>query len=278
MSEPSYYSKMVERNLGILGEERQEKLRNSTIPVFGVGALGSVSAEILVRSGVGGLRIVDIDHFEASNLNRQLHCYNSTLGEHKVDATKRFLLDVNPELRLDEFYVTDDDSIGQMLEGSEVVLMCIDDIIPSIHVARRCMEAGLPMIESVAMPYLNVRVFDKNSVSFETFYGFGTENMSIEELYNMSYEQKGKLVEEMIKTYAGIEGVLSFYNEGGAEKMMDGNFSTFAPMVWMQSAAIALEAVKLILDWGTISYAPDYAMYDPFTHKMVTHVGPDDRE
>lgn len=54
MTESSYYKNMVERNIGILGEERQEKLRATTIPVFGVGALGSISAEILVRSGVGG--------------------------------------------------------------------------------------------------------------------------------------------------------------------------------------------------------------------------------
>ena len=56
--------------------------------------------------------------------------------------------------------------------------------------------------------------------------------------------------------------------------MKEGNFSTFAPMVWMQSAAIALEAMKLILDWGTISYAPDYALYDSFTHALLEPARP----
>lgn len=274
MAGSNYYEKMVERNIGILGEERQEKLRNTTIPVFGVGALGSVSAEILVRSGVGGMRIVDIDHFEASNLNRQLHCYNSTLGEHKVDATKRFLLDINPELRIEEFYTTNDETISQMLDGAEVALMCIDDIIPSIHVARRCLEAGIPMVESVAMPYLNVRVFDTDTVPFETFYGFGTEGMSVEELNAMPKSERDGLVEHMIETFAGIDNLLSFYNQGGASRMQEGNFSTFAPMVWMQSAAIALEAVKLLLRWGEISYAPDYPIYDPFTLSMLDPKAP----
>lgn len=161
-----------------------------------------------------------------------------------------------------------------MLEGAEVALMCIDDVVPSIHVARKCYEAAIPIVDSVAMPCLNVRVFDTKSVPFEIFYGFGTEKLSIEELHSLSEAELGRLIERLIETFAGVENLLSFYNQGGASRMQEGNFSTFTPMVWMQSAAIALEAVKVLLDWGEISYAPDYAMYDPFTHTMLEPIVP----
>lgn len=272
MIEKNFYWNMVERNIGIFGKGNQEKLRNTTIPVFGTGGGGGVVAEILARSGVGGLRLVDIDTFEPSNLNRQMYSFNSTLGERKVDVVARFLKDINPELRIEKFHETNDDTIEKMLKDVPVAMMCIDKLIPSIHVARGCIERDIPMVETVVIPYLNVRVYNRETVTFEQFHGFPTEDKTIEELYNLSESEQLKLTDCFINAFAGIEGIRDYYCPEIAENTKAGKFSTIAPLVFLQGAMAALEAIKVILGIGKISYPPEYALYDPFQHKMLEPV------
>jgi molybdopterin/thiamine biosynthesis adenylyltransferase len=269
MGQDDYYWKMVQRNIGIFGRENQEKLRNTTIPVFGVGGGGGVVAEILTRSGVGGLRIVDIDTFEPSNINRQMYSFNSTLGERKVDVVARFLKDINPELQIEKFHVTDDETIEKMLRDVPVAMMCIDKLIPSIHVARGCIKRDIPMVETVVIPFLNVRVYNRDTVSFEQFHGFPTEDKTMEELCNLTESEQLELTDCFINAFAGIEGIRDYYCPEIAENTKAGRFPTIAPLVFLQGAMAALEAIKVILNLGKISYPPEYALYDPFQHKMM---------
>ncbi len=65
------YSNMIERNIGLVSYEEQEKIRNSHIILFGVGGLGGRIAEILVRSGCENLSIIDYARYSVSNLSTQ---------------------------------------------------------------------------------------------------------------------------------------------------------------------------------------------------------------
>jgi len=65
----------------LVGEEGIEKLRNSKVIVFGVGGVGSYTVEVLARSGVGHITMVDFDEISESNINRQLHSLRSTIGK-----------------------------------------------------------------------------------------------------------------------------------------------------------------------------------------------------
>ncbi|NLM60891.1 MAG: tRNA threonylcarbamoyladenosine dehydratase, partial [Clostridiales bacterium] len=69
----------------LLGSEALEKLRKSSVAVFGVGGVGGFCTEALARSGVGRIAIVDKDLVSISNLNRQIIATTSTLGRPKVD-------------------------------------------------------------------------------------------------------------------------------------------------------------------------------------------------
>jgi len=267
-----YYEKMVERNIGILTVEQQQKLKGCGIPVFGVGGVGGLVAELLVRCGVGKLKIVDIDNFEPSNLNRQIYAYKSTLGMHKVDVTERFLMDINPDLQLEKYYETNEETIACMLNNSNIAMMCIDQLIPSIHVARCCLERDITMLETVAMPYLNVRVYNRDTISFEAFHNFPTETKTIEELYCLTEQEKREIRECFFKAFAGLEDITSYYNDDALTNMKNGEFSSFAPFVWLQAALLSLEAIKILLGWGKISYAPEYAVYDPVKFKELSPV------
>ena len=87
--------------------------------IVGVGGVGAYAAEMLVRSGVGEVTLVDADVVSLTNLNRQLLALHSTLGESKVEVLKARLLDINPHLKVhcvNEFLK--DERIPQLLDSS----------------------------------------------------------------------------------------------------------------------------------------------------------------
>ena len=84
----------------VLGDRALEKLSRCHVAVFGLGGVGSYAAEILARSGVGQLTLVDRDTVSPSNINRQLYALHSTIGQPKVEAAARRCLDINPALRI----------------------------------------------------------------------------------------------------------------------------------------------------------------------------------
>ena len=88
------------RRLELLIGDKIEKLKNSKVILFGVGGVGGYVAEILVRSGVGNLTIVDYDVVDISNKNRQIIALDSTIGKVKVDVMKDRLLDINPDVHI----------------------------------------------------------------------------------------------------------------------------------------------------------------------------------
>ena len=85
-----------ERNIPALTEVECALLRGMRVLVVGCGGLGGNLISIFSRIGVGNLRIVDGDVFEATNLNRQLFALHSTVGLPKTEAAKRRVLDINP--------------------------------------------------------------------------------------------------------------------------------------------------------------------------------------
>ncbi|MGY0692730.1 MoeB/ThiF family adenylyltransferase [Virgibacillus sp. FSP13] len=83
-----------------IGEEGQERLKNKHVLIIGMGALGTSNAEILTRSGVGNLTIVDRDYVEWSNLQRQ-QLYTEDDARNripKVIAAKRHLAAINSDV------------------------------------------------------------------------------------------------------------------------------------------------------------------------------------
>jgi len=264
------YSKLVDRNIGILTEEQQKKLEKTCVAVFGLGGHGGVASQLLARSGIGKLKIVDIEKFETSNLNRQVYCYMSTIDKEKVDVAEHFLKDINPEIEIESFHTTNGETINKMLDGTTVALLCIDDVVPSIHVARACRERGIPMIETGAMPFQNLRVYTKDTITFEEFHDFPTQRIKTEDLYDLDENIRGQIKRKLVMAFSDIKGIQNFYNSEAIEKMKKGVFPTFAPMVWLQATMIALEAVKIILNWGKISLVPKYALYDPIQYEIPT--------
>jgi len=97
----------LERLYGVTGAQR---IRDAHVLVAGIGGVGSWTVEALARSGVGRLTLVDLDHVAESNINRQIHALEATLGQAKVDAMRDRVAQINPGCRvlaIDDFVEPD---------------------------------------------------------------------------------------------------------------------------------------------------------------------------
>ena len=86
----------LSRTFPLLSEKNIEKLKKVTIAIFGLGGVGGYALEGIVRTGVGALYLIDGDVIEASNINRQILAFHSTIGMPKVEVAKKRVLDINP--------------------------------------------------------------------------------------------------------------------------------------------------------------------------------------
>jgi len=97
----------LERLYGVPGANN---IRNAHVLVAGIGGVGSWAVEALARSGVGRLTLIDLDHIAESNINRQIHALDDTVGQAKVEAMAARIAHINPDCRvlaIDEFVEPD---------------------------------------------------------------------------------------------------------------------------------------------------------------------------
>lgn len=87
----------LERLYGVIGAGR---IRRAHVLVAGIGGVGSWAVEALARSGIASLTLVDLDHIAESNINRQIHALNDTIGQAKVLAMRDRISQINPACRV----------------------------------------------------------------------------------------------------------------------------------------------------------------------------------
>ena len=126
------------RNELAVGKDGLEILKNTTVAILGIGGVGSFAVEALARSGVGTLILVDKDDIDITNVNRQIHALLSTVGEQKVDAMKKRIMDINPNcevIALKMFY-TDETYEDFFAYKPDYVIDASDTIIYKIHLMK----------------------------------------------------------------------------------------------------------------------------------------------
>ena len=135
----------------LLGDENADRLRAATVMVAGLGGVGGYVAEVLARSGVGNLILIDADDVALSNLNRQIIATHNTVGRPKSEVWRERLLSINPDLHVDarrEFITPD--NVGLMLQPRpDFVADAIDTVAPKVELMRRCVEQEIPLISSM---------------------------------------------------------------------------------------------------------------------------------
>jgi adenylyltransferase/sulfurtransferase len=132
-----------------IGEEGQRRLLESSVCIIGMGALGTVLANHMVRSGVGKVRMVDRDYVEPSNLQRQM-LFDEEDAEQalpKVVAAHHKLKRINSGIQLEALF-TDVTSanVGELLQDVDLVLDGTDNFQTRFLLNDACFRAGIPFV------------------------------------------------------------------------------------------------------------------------------------
>ncbi|MCE5321766.1 tRNA threonylcarbamoyladenosine dehydratase [bacterium] len=132
----------------MLGADACTRLRDSSVTVVGLGAVGGYAVEGLARAGVGRLRLVDFDKIAISNVNRQLLALTSTLGRSKCEVARERVLDINPECQVEAVcdFLDGNTVLNLIGESPDLVIDAIDALNPKVELISTLRSREIPLI------------------------------------------------------------------------------------------------------------------------------------
>lgn len=224
----------------LIGSENYQKLKNSSVAVFGVGGVGGYTVEALARSGVGRIAVFDSDTVAKSNINRQIIATEDSVGLDKVDVVKARLLSINPEIKVDcfkVFYLPENaDSFD--LSGYDYVVDAVDTVTAKIEIIKRAKDVGVPVISCMGTggkidpTKLTVADIEK------------TEGCPLARV--MRRELKKRAIKD-VKVVYSKDAVIRFDNDDKLEKI-DGVKVAPASMIFVPASAGILIAKEVVFD------------------------------
>ena len=134
----------------LLGPAALERLARSHVCVVGLGGVGSWAAEVLARSGVGELTLIDQDAYGESNINRQLGALTSTLGRPKAEVMAARALDINPACTVHPIVGTYRREEGERFFAHyDCIVDAIDLVSCKVDLICRAVERRIPILSAL---------------------------------------------------------------------------------------------------------------------------------
>ncbi len=160
----------------LVSEAGLARLRAAHVCVAGIGGVGSWAVEALARSGVGALTLIDLDEVCVTNINRQLHALDSTVGRAKAEVMAERVRLINPECRVVaavEFF-TEANAERLLPPDISAVVDAIDAVSNKSRLLALCAQRKLPVITCGAaggrLDATAVRIADLAEVSHDRLF------------------------------------------------------------------------------------------------------------
>lgn len=135
----------------LFGEGSSDVLKTKKVAVFGIGGVGGICAEALVRSGVGTIEVIDNDTVSVSNINRQIVATEKTVGMLKTAAFAARAKEINGEAEIierNEFFLPETADRFDF-DSYDYVVDAIDTVSGKLGLAEICYKTGVPIISSM---------------------------------------------------------------------------------------------------------------------------------
>jgi len=131
----------------LYGEGTVVRFAAARVAVVGIGGVGCWVAEALARSGVGMLKLIDPDNLVGSNINRQIHALDGTLGQAKVTAMAARIRSIHPQCHVEtvEDFLTPENA-ATLLCDIDLVVDAIDNVRAKVAIAVHCRLMRLPLL------------------------------------------------------------------------------------------------------------------------------------
>jgi tRNA threonylcarbamoyladenosine dehydratase len=230
-----------QRSALLLGPDGMDKLRDSTVAVFGIGGVGSFAVEGIVRTGIGRIVLIDYDTIDVTNINRQIHATENTVGMYKVDAMKDRILSINPNIDIKIYKKKyNKETREELLSGEyDYVVDAVDMISSKIDLTMQCKERDINIISSMgAGNKLNPTMFRVADI-------YDTKICPLAKV--MRKELRRRKVDSLKVVYSEEFPLLINLESGDLRKAIPGSVS-FVPSV--AGFIIASEVVKDIVLGG----------------------------
>ena len=222
---------MFERLELIIGKDNINKLKNTKVLVVGLGGVGGILAETLVRNGIHNIIIVDNDTVDVTNKNRQIIALDSTVGMKKTEVLKNRLLDINSSINIK--------TIDEFITKDNINLIFNNDIDYVIDACDTVTTKLLLIEESINK---NIRVLSSMGMGKKT----NLSKLKIMDIRKTSYDKLAKVIRKQLKDdgYTGKIMVLSSDEEPIDTK---DNIGSYSPLTSYAGLLMADYVIKDII-------------------------------
>ncbi len=181
------FPRRYQLNAGTLGREGQKRLLGSKVMIVGLGGLGGYVVEQLVRSGIGIVIGVDADHFDETNLNRQLYADLDSIGRRKTEVAENRVLTINDAVEFHSLNCKVEDLEDKAYNAVDLIFDCLDSIPAKLHLQNMGERFALPIIHgAIGGWYGQVAVVWPGSQLLSNIYGERQEGIE-KDLGNPSF-------------------------------------------------------------------------------------------
>ncbi len=252
-----FYNQRTLRNGCFLGVDAtqqaasQEKLANSVVGIAGAGGLGSNLAVQLARMGVRHIKIGDPDHFEASNINRQLGAGAPTIGKNKALVVGEMIRDLMPDVTVEIFPEgLQRHTAKEFVQGTDILFDCTDfylvDERYALHRAYREHTRTKTMLCAMVWGWgCAIYRFDRHGMTYEDLTGLKEgEDLTPEKIDVLVRMQANRLPRFPSKKY-----IYDWMEEVG-------NIPILGAVVPIACGFLAAQATLVLCDLDREPYSP----------------------
>lgn len=244
----------------LYGLDASEKLRNAHVAVIGIGGVGSWSVEALARSGVGHLTLADLDDICVTNINRQIHATDTSIGQLKVDAMKSRVLNINPEIAVDTVpeFLTSANMNSFFSRSFNCVLDAIDNVANKCLIITEANKTMTPLVTTGGAggrrDLTQIRTADLNRATHDSLLRQVRKRLRRENAFPINEEDESGIRSvystEPVK-YPWSNGSVCEEKEPGDDSLRLDCNSGYGTATFLTGAfgfAAAAEVVRLIVD------------------------------
>lgn len=259
-SAPFHYEEAFSRNIGLLTEAEQQKLREFTIAIPGMGGVGGAHFISLVRQGFERFKIADIDAFEMKNMNRQYGSRPDTAGRQKVEVMKEEALKINPNCQIEVYeHGVTKENVEQFLEGVDAAVDAID--IFEVETYRTFFNTAhakkIPVVFAAPIGFSTAfLIFTPEGPSFDEYFDVNDDTPYRTKLVHFLM---GLLPSMLQQTYM-TESNVDLERRSGPSSIGSVNLC---------AGVVTINILKLLLKRGEVKSVPYYHQFDAMRNKYV---------
>jgi len=255
-SEPDWsYEEAFSRNLGLLTQADQEKLRHSHVAIAGMGGVGGVHLMTLTRLGIGKFTIADPDVFEVGNFNRQCGANMRTIGKNKAEVMANEARLVNPEVEIRVLpEAITQQNVSDFLPGADILVDGVDffSIEARRLLFRSAHELGIWAITAGPIGFSTAWLtFDPNGMTFDRYFDLRDDMERLDQLIALAVGLTPKATQ---RAYLDLSRV----------DLQSRRAPCSSLACQLASGVAAAEIAKVLCSRGKVKAAPYYAQLDPF--------------